>query len=219
MFKSLEAKADDLTYFNDESHVDFDQMNMRTLRNTLLSLLSKAQYPNILNEIIEHSKSPYPSNWLTSLSVSAYFDKYFELYDKTYKLSKDDELLLQEWLKTVSRSDRKDIYEILKKLENEVLKDSKNPNDIRAVYLPFTNNLRRFHDISGKGYKLIAEVITKTDKFNPMVATQLCEPFKLWNKLDTKRQELMLNEMNTMLQEPNISNNLKEYLLRLTNKL
>ncbi|CAG9471932.1 M1-family alanyl aminopeptidase, putative [Plasmodium vivax] len=219
MFKSLQAKADDMTHFEDESYVDFEQLNMRKLRNTLLTLLSRAKYPNMLDQIMEHSKSPYPSNWLASLAVSAYYDKYFDLYEKTYNQSKDDELLLQEWLKTVSRSDRKDIYDIIKKLETEVLKDSKNPNEIRAVYLPFTYNLRYFNDISGKGYKMMADIIMKVDKFNPMVATQLCDPFKLWNKLDQKRQDMMLNEMNRMLSMENISNNLKEYLLRLTNKL
>ncbi|SBT80645.1 M1-family alanyl aminopeptidase, putative [Plasmodium malariae] len=219
IFKKIESKADDMTHFNDESYVDFEQINMRKLRNTLLTLLSKAKYPNMLDHIMQHSNSPYPSNWLTSFAVSAYYDKYFELYDKTYQLSKDDELLLQEWLKTASRSDRSDIYDIIKKLETEVLKDSKNPNVIRAVYLPFTFNLRYFNDISGKGYKLLADVIMKVDKFNPMVATQLCDPFKLWNKLDLKRQDLMLSEMNRILEMENISNNLKEYLLRLTNKL
>ncbi|SBS97992.1 M1-family alanyl aminopeptidase, putative [Plasmodium ovale curtisi] len=210
IFKNIGSRADDMTHFNDESYVDFEQINMRKLRNTLLTLLSKTNYPNMLDHIMEHAKSPYPSNWLASFSVSAYYDKYFELYQKTYELSKDDELLLQEWLKTVSRSDRKDIYDIIKKLEMEVLKDSKNPNEIRAVYLPFTYNLRYFNDISGKGYKMMADIIMKVDKFNPMVATQLCDPFKLWNKLDAKRQELMLGEMDRILSMDNISTNLKD---------
>ncbi|CRG97507.1 M1-family alanyl aminopeptidase, putative [Plasmodium gallinaceum] len=219
IFKELKSEADDMTHFDDESYVDFDQINMRKLRNTLLSLLSRAKYPNILEYIMEQSNSPYPTNWLTSLAVSAYYKTYYDLYEKTYILSKDDELLLQEWLKTVSRSDREDIYDIIKKLETDVLKDSKNPNEIRAVYIPFTNNLKYFNDISGKGYKLIADVIIKVDSFNPQVATQLCDPFKLWNKLDLKRQKLMLDEINRILKKDNISNNLKEYLLRLTNKL
>ncbi|CDU20474.1 aminopeptidase N [Plasmodium yoelii 17X] len=221
IFQNTESKANDMTHFKDESYIDFDQLNMRKLRNSILVMLSKAQYPHMLKYIKEQSKSAYPSNWLASLSASAYFsgDDYYDLYDKTYKLSKNDELLLQEWLKTVSRSDRSDIYSIIKKLEVEILKDSKNPNNIRAVYLPFTANLRAFNDISGKGYKLMADVIMKVDKFNPMVATQLCDPFKLWNKLDLKRQALMHDEMNRMLSMENISPNLKEYLLRLTNKM
>ncbi|KEG04299.1 M1 family aminopeptidase [Plasmodium vinckei vinckei] len=221
IFQDSESKANDMTHFNDESFVDFDQLNIRSLRNSIMVMLSKAQYPHMLKYVKEQAKSPYPSNWLTSLTASAYFtgNDYYDLYDKTYNLSKNDELLLQEWLKTVSRSDRKDIYNIIKKLEVEVLKDSKNPNIIRAVYLPFTANLRAFNDISGKGYKLMADIVMKVDKFNPMVATQLCDPFKLWNKLDLKRQALMHEEMNRMLSMDNISPNLKEYLLRLTNKM
>ncbi|CRH02367.1 M1-family alanyl aminopeptidase, putative [Plasmodium relictum] len=219
IFKSIKPKADDMTHFDDESYVDFDQINVRKLRNTLLSLLSKAKYPKILEYIMEQSDSPYPTNWLTSLTASAYYDKYYELYEKTYNLAKEDELLLQEWLKTVSRSDRDDIYDIIKRLEVEVLKDTKNPNEIRAVYSQFSFNIRYFNHISGKGYKLLADVIIKTDSFNPQLATQLCDPFKLWNKLDIKRQKLMLDEINRILQKDNLSTNLKEYLLRLTNKL
>uniref|UniRef100_A0A8C9H049 M1 family aminopeptidase-like n=1 Tax=Piliocolobus tephrosceles TaxID=591936 RepID=A0A8C9H049_9PRIM len=221
IFNTLEPEANDMTHFEDESYVDFDQINKRKFRNTILTLLSKTKYKDIVKSIMKHSESLYVSNWLTSFSASAYIDinKYNELYVKTYDRAKDDELLLQEWIKTVSRSDTPYIFDIIKKLENEILQDSKNPNIIRAVFLPFSYGLRHFHHKSGKGYKIIADIVINVDKYNPTLSSNLCGPFKIWNKLDDARQTLMLKEIDRILNSDNISNNLKEFLSKLTNKM
>ncbi|MBI2120162.1 MAG: aminopeptidase N [Parcubacteria group bacterium] len=76
-----------------------------------------------------------------------------------------------------------------------------NQNRVRAVFETFAKeNPTQFHDLSGRGYKLLADAILKIDPINPQTAAfRLMEPFTEWRRYDTVRQELMKKEMARIL--------------------
>lgn len=219
LFVELDNKEEDTDHFEDESYVDFEQINIRKLKNTLLHILCINQYSNIMFHVKEYSRSVYPTNMLNSIIYASTFDGFKEVYDYTYEVAKKDELLLNNWLRYVSLSTRDDIYEIINDIQKNILKDTKNPNQIRAVYISFTGNTKFFNEKNGKGYRLLADVIINTDAFNPQLASQLCRTFSIWTKLNKPRQELIVAEINRILATPNLSTDTRELLLRLINKL
>jgi aminopeptidase N len=55
-----------------------------------------------------------------------------------------------------------------------------NPNRLRSVAGAFGMNQWAFHHGSGRGYRLLADLILAADKLNPQVAARLVPPFGRW---------------------------------------
>ncbi len=89
--------------------------------------------------------------------------------------------------------------------------DIKNPNKIRSVIGVFaTQNLRNFHDVSGSGYRFLADKIIQLDKRNPQIASRLVTPLSRWSKYDEKRQQLMLAELERIMASGSLSKDVYE---------
>ena len=67
----------------------------------------------------------------------------------------------------------------------------KNPNRLRALMLGFASNQWVFHHPSGRGYKLLADMIIAADKLNPQVAARMVPPLGRWRRYEPRRRELM----------------------------
>ena len=50
----------------------------------------------------------------------------------------------------------------------------------------------------------------KLNAINPQIAARMAAPFSQWRRYDDKRQSLMKHQLNTLLQEPKLSDDLKE---------
>jgi aminopeptidase N len=66
---------------------------------------------------------------------------------------------------------------------SEVIIDYKNPNQVRGLMRPFSTLNPRFHDASGKGYRLLANTIATLDAINPEAACRLVAPLTEWKGL------------------------------------
>ena len=67
----------------------------------------------------------------------------------------------------------------------------KNPNRLRALVGSFASgNPSQFHRADGEGYKFLSGIVTALDKTNPQVAARLLGAFKTWRSLETRRQGL-----------------------------
>merc|ERR1712070_464912 len=89
----------------------------------------------------------------------------------------------------------------------------KNPNRLRSVLRSFIGNMPHFHDPSGDGYGLVAEVIAEVDGFNPMVAAALARSFALWKKFEAMHADKMKATLQG-LSEKKLSNNTAEVVSR-----
>ena len=79
--------------------------------------------------------------------------------------------------------------------------DPKNPNRVRALIGGYAmSNPSCFHHESGAGYSFFTDQILDMDSRNPQVAARLLGIYEVWRKLDNRRQKLIQNELQTVLQ-------------------
>jgi len=98
----------------------------------------------------------------------------------------------------------------VKRLQGDAIFDSKNPNKIRSLIGVFSRNLVRFHDVTGAGYRFIADWIIEVDRFNPIVASRLAEAFQKFARLDAARKPLMKREITRILSSKKLSRDVYE---------
>ena len=93
--------------------------------------------------------------------------------------------------------------------------DAKTPNRFRAVSQAFASlNPVCFHDVSGAGYRFIADQILMVDRFNPMMAARLVEVFSGWKRMQPALGQMMQAELRRILGAPGLSKNVLELALK-----
>jgi aminopeptidase N len=63
-----------------------------------------------------------------------------------------------------------------------------NPNRLRSLIGSFAGNLTQFHAADGRGYDLIATVVSELDSRNPQVAARLLGAFRTWRSMEAGRR-------------------------------
>src|SRR5690606_40957230 len=64
-----------------------------------------------------------------------------------------------------------------------------NPNRVRSLIGAFAANQRALHHESGRGYRLLADILLAADRINPQVAARLVPPLGRWRRFDEKRAD------------------------------
>ncbi len=84
--------------------------------------------------------------------------------------------------------------------------DLRNPNRVRALVASFAaGNQVRFHEPSGGGYRFLADTIIALDPTNSQVAARMVPPLGQWRRVDPARQALMKQELQRILDTPDLS--------------
>jgi aminopeptidase N len=123
-----------------------------------------------------------------------------------YQMYQDDALVIDKWFAVQSMSTIPTALDEIKKLLKHSDFTLKNPNRARSVLFSFAAmNPVVFHDISGDGYKLLADQILQMDKLNPKITSRLVKPLTQWRKYDAKRQNLMKAQLHRILAEKDLS--------------
>jgi aminopeptidase N len=92
--------------------------------------------------------------------------------------------------------------------------DSSNPNRLRSVYGAFAGCLSAFHDVSGRGYRLIADVAIETDPVNCQISAGFGKAFKHYAHLPDVNREKMKTELERIAALPEISTGLQEVVTK-----
>ena len=66
------------------------------------------------------------------------------------------------------------------------------------------------NDISGEGYDLLCKQISALNDINPSVAARILTPLLSFRRLDEKRQGMILNNLNSLMQMPKLSRSIYE---------
>jgi len=114
------------------------------------------------------------------------------LYEEFYNYWKANNQCINYWFNIQASAHHAYVVDIVRSLTQHPAFDLQNPNKVCAVFTPFICNPYGFHQASGKGYQLVAEIIIKLDKINPPLAAHFAQNFVNWKKYDDKRQQLML---------------------------
>jgi aminopeptidase N len=117
-----------------------------------------------------------------------------------------DDLVLDKWFAIQAMSPLPDTPDAVRALAKHADFDLRNPNRVRALVASFASgNQVRFHTPDGSGYRFLADTIIALDPTNTQVAARLVPPLGQWRRFDPARQALMKQELQRILDAPNLS--------------
>ena len=89
-----------------------------------------------------------------------------------------------------------------------------NPNRVRALYMAMASNPGAFHDPSGEGYRVIADLILALDPINAQTAARFVPPLGRWRRIEDGRAALMQAELERIAAAPGLSRDTSEQVGR-----
>ena len=169
----------------DLAFAQFEQANNMTQRLSALATLS-------------HTQSP---------KREAALDIFYQRY-------REDALVLDKWFGLQALSLRGDTMEAVKALSQHPDFTLKNPNRVRALYGSFTANQARFHDLSGEGYRMLADLILTLDGQNAQLAARFVPTLGRWRRFEEQRSAMMRAELERIADKPDLSKDTSEQVLK-----
>ena len=118
----------------------------------------------------------------------------------------DHPLVMDKWFSLQATAQHPRTLDLVEALRQHPAFSWTNPNRVRALIGAFSvNNPLCFHDLSGRGYRLLAEAVLTLNGLNPQVAARLLTPLGTWQRVDEDRQRLMKQELRRILDSDNLS--------------
>ena len=206
---------------SDNVGLDYASMSRRALKNAVLSLMT-AKRPSegqsgspvidIAKEQFAKANNMTDSYAALSALVNSGVDEVAnQALDDFHVKWREDAQVIELWFSVQSSSSTYMTLERLKKLMALPDFDITNPNKVRSVIGVFCNqNLLRFHDSSGEGYRFLADVIIQLDDMNPQIASRLMTPLTRWKQYDETRQELMREQLQRIHNKDKLSKDVRE---------
>jgi aminopeptidase N len=128
-----------------------------------------------------------------------------------YHKWQDEALVVDQWFSIQATSTKPDTLKRVYTLMEHDAFDIRNPNKVRAVIGAFCNgNPVHFHDMSGEGYRFLADQVITLNALNPQIAARLLTPLTRWRRYDEQRQELMKAELERVMTTEDLSKDVFE---------
>ena len=131
--------------------------------------------------------------------------------DDFYSCWKTDPLVLDKWFTVQALSKRSNTLQQVKQLLGHPAFSITNPNRVRSLVGVFcAANPIRFHDISGEGYRFLADRVLELNALNPQVAARMLRIMTRWQRYDESRQLLMRGQLERILGIEGVSKDVYE---------
>jgi aminopeptidase N len=169
---------------------------------TRAAALAKAQYDAADNMTDRQSALGV----LTGLDLperQAAFDDFYDRY-------RDDALVIDKWFGLQAAAQRPETLALVEWLRTHPDFSLKNPNRVRSLFGSFQGNQVAFHQPSGAGYRLIADLIIEVDAINPQVAARMVPPMGRWRRFIAPYGDLMRSELERIVAAPGLSKDVFE---------
>ena len=127
-----------------------------------------------------------------------------------YDRYRGDGLVIDKWFALQAGAPRSDTIDTVEALLGHGDFTMKNPNRLRALAGSFAGNQWVFHEASGRGYRLLGELIVKADAINPQVAARLVPPLGRWRRFEPGRAALMRAALERIVATPGLSKDVFE---------
>ncbi|WP_309602612.1 aminopeptidase N [Sphingomonas sp.] len=127
-----------------------------------------------------------------------------------YDRYRGDGLVIDKWFALQAGAPRSDTIDTVEALLGHGDFTMKNPNRLRALAGSFAGNQWVFHAGSGRGYRLLGELIIRADGINPQVAARLVPPLGRWRRFEPGRAALMRAELERIVATPGLSKDVFE---------
>lgn len=136
---------------------------------------------------------------------------------KFYQAWSKDSLVLDKWFGIQAAAQSADIVQQIEQLLKHPDFKMTNPNRVRSVLGVFGRNWIGFHQVSGAGYRLVAEQVKQLNALNPQIASRLVGPLTHWKRYDDARQVQMRDALASILAIENLSKDVYEVVSRSLN--
>jgi aminopeptidase N len=211
---------------SDSTALNFAAMSQRALKNSVLSLAGAMMHapdayvsPAIKDEYMQLVAQQFDSAGnmtdvlaaLSALVNSGDRQKADVALQVFHEQWRHDAQVMEQWFSVQAASP---VYADLARIHALMALpdfDITNPNKVRSVVGVFCNqNLLRFHDKEGSGYRFLADIILRLDKLNPQIAARLMTPLTRWKKYDQLRQNKLKQELERIRQADKLSKDVRE---------
>ena len=211
-----------LYYENNDSHdyeISPQAIGRRSLKNLCLSYLNelnKAEHAGLAWQ--QFKREDNMTDVLAAFHIlvrsgSAYAQQAIERFYETWQ---DETVVLDKWFQVQAVSPQPGGVERIRQLMSHPKFSMKNPNKVRALIGAFTQgNFVNFHQEDGAGYELLGDCIVELDEINPQVAARLVGSLGLWRRYNERRQLLMKNQLERIINRPKISRDSYDVVQRL----
>lgn len=168
----------------------------RSLKATLLSFLirSKSQDEVALIAYEQYKKTTAMSDKVSALMALNYScgKTREEAFGHFYQQHKDNQLLMQKWLRLQAAKKGFKPQHDFKSLTKLPIYDKNNPNCLYSLYAGFHyTNFSSFHASDGSGYKKLFEMGCEIDAYNPLVGSAIFRQCLIYKKFDQKTQKII----------------------------
>ena len=119
-------------------------------------------------------------------------------------------LVIDKWFSLQAGSLHRDVLAHVKALARDPDFTLANPNRVRALYMAAAVNPKAFHDASGEGYRLIADLILTLDPTNAQTAARFVSPLGRWRRIEPARSALMRAALERIAAAPSLSRDVRE---------
>jgi len=126
----------------------------------------------------------------------------------------DNALVVDKWFSLQALSLHPRVIEQVKELANHPQFTIRNPNRVRSLHMAFAGNPKAFHDASGEGYRMIADLILALDPINPQTAARFVPALGRWRRIEPVRAALMQGELERIMAAGNLSRDTFEQVSR-----
>ena len=196
-----------------EFSLDAEARADRKLRNVTLGYIAASRVEDAAELAFAQFKE---ANNMTAmqgaLSILSHMDAKERnwAFEDFFKRFKDNALVLDKWFTLQAMSQRSDTVKRVESLAKHPDFTLSNPNRVRALYAGFTSNPVRFHDPSGKGYQMLADMVIALDGQNPQTAARFIPSLGRWRRYERGRSELMRLALEKIAATPGLSKDVSE---------
>jgi aminopeptidase N len=164
--------------------------------------LAKAQY-DVADNMTDRQGALVVLALLGGPEKDAAFADFYDRY-------RTNTLVLDKWFALQAGVARADTIAVVEDLANHPDFTPKNPNRWRALISNFAATQWAFHDVSGRGYRFVADMILAIDKLNPQVAARQVPSLGRWRRFEPMRAEMMRAELERIVRAPGLSKDVFE---------
>ena len=126
----------------------------------------------------------------------------------------DNALVIDKWFSLQAGSLHPQVLDHVRALADHADFTMTNPNRVRALYMAAAVNPKAFHDASGEGYRMIADLILALDPINAQTAARFVAPLGRWRRVEPVRSAMMKEQLERIAAAPGLSRDTFEQVSR-----
>lgn len=131
-----------------------------------------------------------------------------------YARYKDNALVLDKWFSLQALSFHPQVLEHIAALADHPDFTLSNPNRVRSLYGALAGNPSAFHDPSGRGYTMLADMIIALDPKNAQTAAKFIPPLGRWRRYDAQHGDMMRAELERIRAANGLSRDTTEQVVK-----